>query len=146
MAMTNEPSAMRTHVEFRSAKFPSEDEDGEMNPGRWGARLAEYLIENLPRFGVKPVGSLLEDWGYRIPLVAEHFRISICCGNYPEYPDGFLCFLDPSTPTVRRLFRTIDTRADLATVAKALDALLHSDPDIYGIRWWSAEESAVPGR
>lgn len=117
-----------------------------MNPGRWGARLAEYLIEHLPRFGVKPVGRLMEDWGYRVPLVAEHFRMSICCGNYPEYEDGFLCFLDPSTPTVRRFFRTIDTREDLEKVAAGLDALLRADPDIYGVRWWSEEESRVPGR
>jgi hypothetical protein len=83
-----------------------------MNPGRWGSRLADYLEEHLPRFGVRPVGRLMEDWGYRVPLEAEHFPISICCGNYLEYDDGFLCFFDPSTPTIRRWFRTIDTRAD----------------------------------
>lgn len=137
---------MRTHVEFRSAKFPSEEKDGEMNPGRWGRRLASYLEENLPRFGVRPVGSLMEDWGYRVPLEAERFPISICCGNYEDYEDGFLCFLDPSTPTVRRWFRTIDTTVDLERVAKALDELLRSDPGIYGVRWWSAEESRVPQR
>ena len=137
---------MRTHVEFRSAKFPSEEEDGEFNPGRWGIRLAEYLVENLPRYGVRPVGILNEDWGYLVPLEAERFPIAIGCGNYLEYPDGFLCFLKPDTPTVRRWFRTIDTRADLERVAAGLDALLRSDPDIYGVRWWAPEESRHPGR
>lgn len=132
---------MRTHVEFRSAKFPSDEPGGEMNAGRWGRRLAEYLERNLPRHGVRPVGAIMEDWGYLVPLEAEHFPISIACGNYQEYPDGFLCFLKPSTPTIRRWFRTIDTRADLEKVAAALDAVLRSDPDIYGIRWWSEDES-----
>jgi hypothetical protein len=108
--------------------------------------LADYLEENLPRFGLRSVGRLMEDWGYRVPLEAERFPISICCGNYLEYDDGFLCFLDPSTPTVRRWFRTIDTRADLEHVAAALDALLRSDPGIYGVRWWTEEESRYPGR
>lgn len=136
---------MRTHVEFRSAKFPSEDEAGEVNPGRWGIRLAEYLEANLPRYGVKPVGILTEDWGYLVPLEAERFPIAIACGNYQEYPDGFLCFLKPSTPTVRRWFRTLDTTQDLARVADALDALLTDDPDIYGVRWWTPDESRFPG-
>jgi hypothetical protein len=136
---------MRTHVEFRSAKFPSEHPNGEVNEGRWGNRLAEYLEANLPRYGVKPVGILTEDWGYLVPLEAEHFPISIACGNYQEYPDGFLCFLKPSTPTIRRWFRTIDTTQDLAKVADALDALLTSDPDIYGVRWWSPDEGRYPG-
>lgn len=132
-------------MEFRSVEFPSYDEDGEMNPGRWGRRLAEYLEEHLPRFGVQPVGSFMEDWGYVVPLVTERFPISIGCGNYLEYPDGFLCFLKPNTPTVRRWFRTIDTRADLERVAAALDGLLRSNPGIYGVRWRSEEESRVPG-
>jgi hypothetical protein len=83
----------------------------------------------------------MEDWGYLVPLEAERFPISIACGNYPEYPDGFLCFLKPSTPRIRRWFRTIDTTADLERVAAALDALLRSDADIYGVRWWSEEDS-----
>src|SRR5262245_12650693 len=71
---------MRTHVEFRSAKFPPDNPNGEMNEGRWGRKLAYWLQDNLPKHGVEPVGLLLEDWGYLVPLVAEHFEISIACG------------------------------------------------------------------
>ena len=39
---------MKTQVEFRSAKFPPyEGEQEEINPGLWGKRLAEYLIQQL---------------------------------------------------------------------------------------------------
>lgn len=37
---------MKTHVEFRSDKFSAyEGEEEEINPGIWGKRLVEYLIE-----------------------------------------------------------------------------------------------------
>jgi hypothetical protein len=36
---------IRTHVEFRSNKFPPyEGEEEQINPGLWGKRLAEYKI------------------------------------------------------------------------------------------------------
>ena len=41
-------SAMKTQVEFRSNKFPSyEGEEEQINPGLWGKRLAEYLVQKL---------------------------------------------------------------------------------------------------
>ncbi len=39
---------MKTQVEFRSNKFPSyEGEEEQINPGLWGKRLAEYLVQKL---------------------------------------------------------------------------------------------------
>jgi hypothetical protein len=136
---------MRTHVEFRSDKFPSDDPEGEMNPGRYGRRLAEFLEEQLPTHGIQTVGTNMEDWGYLIEIDNKRFPIWIACGNYEEYPDGFLCFLKPSKPTIRKMFRTIDTTADLERVAAALDRILRSDAGIRDVRWWTEEESRVPG-
>ncbi|HEX6813991.1 MAG TPA: hypothetical protein VF384_20375, partial [Planctomycetota bacterium] len=74
--------------------------------------------------------------------------IWIGCGNYEEYPhgDGFLCFIHPDKPAIRRLFRKIDTTADVGRVANALEKVLRGDPEIRDVRWWSEEESQVPGR
>jgi hypothetical protein len=37
---------MRTHVEFISTDFPSyENEEEQINPGRFGKRLADFLAE-----------------------------------------------------------------------------------------------------
>jgi len=37
---------MKTQVEFRSSKFPPyEGEQEQINPGLWGKRLAEYLVQ-----------------------------------------------------------------------------------------------------
>lgn len=39
---------MKTQVEFRSFKFPPyEGEEYQINPGLWGKRLAEYLVQRL---------------------------------------------------------------------------------------------------
>jgi hypothetical protein len=44
---------MKTQVEFRSAKFPPYDNEQEqINPGLWGKRLAEYLVEKLAAKGI----------------------------------------------------------------------------------------------
>jgi hypothetical protein len=66
---------MLTHVEFRSSAFPPYDsESQDINPGRFGTRLAEYLSAELRKRGEK-VGD----------------------------PDGFLCFIEPHTEYVRKL-------------------------------------------
>jgi len=39
---------MKTQVEFKSSKFPPYDgEEDQINPGLWGRKLAEYLVEKL---------------------------------------------------------------------------------------------------
>ena len=88
---------MRTHLEFRSAAFPAcPGEEEEINPGRWGKRLAEYLISELPKRGFEVARANPEDWGWRIDLRHDAFPLWIGCGNYEEYADGFLCFIEPS--------------------------------------------------
>ncbi len=133
---------MRTHVEFRSAKFPPCDgEDELVNPGLYGKRLAEYLSARLRERGIETGDNYPEDWGWEVPLKGERFRMWLGCGHYQEYDDGFLCFIEPHKPFVRRLFSRIDTRAAVDRVAAALDESLHSDPEIRNVRWWSEDES-----
>jgi hypothetical protein len=73
----------------------------EINPGRFGKRLAEYLSAELGRRGER-VGELFaEDWGWVVPIENVGFDLWIGVGNYEEYPDGFLCFIEPHTEHVR---------------------------------------------
>ena len=45
---------MKMQVEFRSSKFPPyEGEEEQINPGLWGKRLAEYLVQKLSEKGIK---------------------------------------------------------------------------------------------
>jgi hypothetical protein len=122
---------MKTQVEFRSSKFPPyEGEEEEINPGLWGRRLAEYLVDNLTAKGVEP-----EDWGYYIPLKNEAFRLGLGCGHQNGDDDEFLCFTDPDKPVIRKFLRTIDATPQLTKLTLALKEILESDPEIREIVW-----------
>jgi hypothetical protein len=135
---------MRTHVEFRTSKFPPYDgEDDEINPGLFGKRLAEYLQEELPKHGIATGQIWSEDWGWCVDLPDEPFSMWLGCGNYAEYDDGFLCFIEPSKPFVRHWFKKVDTRPAVERVAAVVDAVLTGDPELRDVRWWSEKESGA---
>ena len=85
---------MKTHVEFRSDKFPPyEGEEEEINPDLWGKRLGEYLKEKLQPEGIETEELIPEDWGWCLPIKNEAFSMWIGCGHYQEYLNGYLCFV-----------------------------------------------------
>jgi hypothetical protein len=132
---------MRTHVEFRSGAFPPQaGEDEQVNPGRWDKALADYVRAELTARGFPGGAPYAEDWGWAVPLENADFPLWVGCGNYEEHPDGFLCFVEPSKPTVRRLFRKVDTTARVEQVASALDAALRAHHDVRDLRWWGEGE------
>src|SRR5580765_3583085 len=87
---------MKTQVEFRSSKFPPyEGEEEQINPGLWGKRFAEYLVQKLAEKGIATEGMVAEDWGWYVPVRNEGFRLALCCGHQNGDDDEFLCFTDP---------------------------------------------------
>jgi predicted transposase YbfD/YdcC len=105
---------MKTHVEFRSDAFPACDgEEDEIKAGRYGRRVAEMLVTGLRQKGFDALAPIGEDWGWVVPIQNDGIRLWIGCGKYDEYPDdGFLCFIEPHQPRIRRwLFWTVDTSA-----------------------------------
>ena len=102
--------------------------------------MAEYLRAELTIRGEPGGAPYAEDWGWGVPLLNEDFPLWVGCGNYEEYPDGFLCFIEPSKPSIRKFFRKIDTTQRVAKVAEALDGALRAHPEIRNIRWWSEGE------
>jgi hypothetical protein len=127
---------MKTQVEFRSSKFPPyEGEEEQINPGLWGKRLAEYLVQKLAERGIVTEEMVAEDWGWYVPVRNEGFRLALCCGHQNGDDDEFLCFTDPSTPIVKKLFKKIDATAQLAHLTEALQQILASDPAIRDVVW-----------
>jgi hypothetical protein len=138
---------VRTHVQFQSAKFPSTNPDpdegfGENNPGIWGQRLAEYLRDQLRARGVKTGEPIAEDWGWRVPIEDAPFAMALCCANYTEVDEreGYLVFVTPDTPTIKRWFKKIDTRADIERVVGVLEKALSEDAEISRVQWFTADE------
>jgi hypothetical protein len=127
---------MKTQVEFRSKKFPPyEGEEEQINPGLWGKRLAEYLVQKLAEKGIRTDTIIAEDWGWYIPIPNEGFRLAICCGHQNGDADEFLCFTEPSTPVVKKFFKKIDATPQLTRITFALDQILSSDPEITNVVW-----------
>jgi len=135
-------SHMRTHVEFTSAAFPAyPGEEDQINPGRYGKRVAEYLASELPKagFAVRTIGA--EDWGWCVELENAAFPLWIGCGNYEERENAFLCFIEPSKPKIRKWLRSIETSSVVERLASALDAMLRGRADVTKIRWWAEDEA-----
>ena len=130
---------METHVEFRSDRFPPYDsEEYEVNPGRYGKRLAEFLQRGLSEKGFVADDLVAEDWGWIVPIKNEKFRLWIGCGNYDEYPDdGFLCFIEPHTATVRKFIRRIKVADRVRELRDAMDEILNAESGIRDKRWWT---------
>ncbi len=127
---------MNTQVTFRSSKFPPyEGEEEEINPGIWGKRLAEYFVEKLKGTGVEAEEIIGEDWGWYIPIKNEGFRLAICCGHQDGDEDEFLCFTDPATPIVKKLFRKTDATEQLSRLVAVMTKILASDPEIRNVDW-----------
>jgi hypothetical protein len=127
---------MKTQVAFRSKNFPPYNgEEEQINPGLWGKRLAEYLVDKLKHHGIETEEIIAEDWGWYIPIKNEGFRLAICCGHQDGDDDKFLCFTDPATPIIRKLFKKIDATHELTRIVKAMDNILSSDPGITDIKW-----------
>jgi hypothetical protein len=132
---------MKTHVEFRSDKFPPyEGEEEEINPGLWGKRLTEYLAQKLAERGVATGEIVLEDWGCYLPVKNEGFRLALCCGHQDGDDDEFLVFTEPGTPKIKKWFRTIDATPQLTALLEALRQILESHPDIQEIVWREVEK------
>lgn len=72
---------MKTQFEFRSSNFPPyEGEEERINPGLWGRRLAEYLVEKLEEKGIATEKMIAEDWGWYIPVQTKDFD-SACAAD-----------------------------------------------------------------
>jgi len=131
---------MKTQVTFRSMNFPPYDgEEDEINSGLWGKRLAEYLVDKLKPDGIETEEIIAEDWGWYIPIKSEGFRLAICCGHQNGDDDEFLCFTDPATPIIRKLFKKIDATNELKRIVDAMEKILSSDSGITDILWTKVE-------
>ena len=127
---------MKTQVEFRSGKFPPyEGEEDQINPGLWGKRLTEYLAERLVDRGFETGEMIPEDWGWYLPVRIGEAKLALCCGHQDGDDDEFVCFTDPSTPIVKKLFRQTDVTAELTQLTDAVREILATDPEIHDVVW-----------
>jgi hypothetical protein len=81
------------------------------------------LSEELPSQGFAALRMYAEDWGWRIDFENGDFPLWLGCGNYQQYKYGFLCFIEPSRPFVRRLLKKIPTTDTVERLAGAMQMI-----------------------
>ncbi len=127
---------MKTNIEFKSELFSAYDgEEDEINPGRYGKRLAEYIHKEIQNFGVDVNDIYSEDWGWVVPVKHDEFSVWIGCGNYEEYENGFFVFVEPSKPVIRKWFRKIDTTGVVSKVKESIEKVLKANDGIVDVCW-----------
>jgi hypothetical protein len=89
----------------------------------------------LADFNIVTDDPIMADWGWYIPIRNDGFRLALCCGHQDGDDDQFVCFTDPTTSTVKKLFRKIDVTAQLERLTDALHEVHAADPDIYDLVW-----------
>jgi hypothetical protein len=144
--MNTKDEEMKTQVSFRSGKFPPYDgEQEQINPGLWGRRLVEYLVEKLKASGIEAGEPVAEDWGWLLPIPGGPVPMALCCGHQDGDDDEFLVFTEPSTPVVRKLFRKVDVSEPLGRLVSALEKILASDPGIHDVQWTDVGKKGATG-
>jgi len=137
--------SMRSQVEFVSTDFPPyPDEEHELNPGRYGIRLAELLAQELPAHGFPVESVTVEQWGVRVGLQNADYPLWVGCGNYEAHENGFLCFIEPAKPYVRKWFRKLPNAPTVERLATAIESILQGSGKVSQLRWWSGNELRRP--
>ena len=145
---------MNTHVEFKSNAFPKYENEGEetLNANRWGKRLAEFVRDNLPSYGVATKNIICEDWGWLVNTTNNEFPVWIGCGpvdvfsedeaespttskgDNPEMTE-FCLFVTAEPSFFKRLFKGIDTAPAVSTVVAALEKMTTDRDEFQEIVW-----------
>lgn len=130
---------MRTHLEFTAARFGGADATpNSVNEGIFGAELAEFLSEAFQAKGLR--GAVIEeDWGWMVELKSDPFPVWLGCASYGE-DDGWLVFIEPSKPEIRKWLKKIDTRTEVEAVAQDLEQILVNAGATHLV-WWSDADS-----
>ena len=129
---------MRSHVEFRSEALLNADApNGEVR----GESVARFLAHELSQHGYEIMKVGPEDWGWQVSLKSAAFPLWIGCGHYEEYHHGYLCFIEPSKPYVRRWLKRIATSEATEPLATAIEQVLCASSAVSNIRWWTDAET-----
>lgn len=124
---------METYVEFRSTSFSSLEQ------------LVDVLTNRLTQQGVSVLQPGEEDWGWMIPVANREFSLWIGCGKYEEYDDGYLCFIEPNKPLVRKFFfKKISTEKSVNFVRASLDCILQEGSEFKDVKWWTGDDFNNP--
>jgi hypothetical protein len=133
--------ALLRSVTFESTRFESVTlPPGAVNPNCFGQDVAAWLQSSLPA-ALEPGAPVAEDygWGVWTRVGDDPYWIAIGLMDEPEGEPARTWLVTAAYDPGFNLWRRLVHRprpADLDRVCGAIDAALHGDPTIRGVRWW----------
>lgn len=112
---------MLKDIIIKSNIFPSyPDEEDDINPGRFGKKLAEFVKQSLEKDKIKVADIYPTDYAYELRLDQFKFPVYIIVGNIDGETDQFICAIEPNKEFIRKLFKKISTKETLFPIYNSI--------------------------
>jgi len=113
---------------FETTRFENAPEvEEEVNPGRFGESLAEWLAGGLRRRGWDVRDVFWEDWGWVVSVHRGSKRFFVDCGNEDGSVVRWGVFPKARVGLLRRLFSRSPTTPDLAELDDDIGDIISAD-------------------
>lgn len=122
---------MLKDIIIKSSLFPSyPNEEDDINPGRFGKKLAEFVKQNLEKDGIQVADIYPTDYAYELRLDQFKFSVFVIIGNIDGETDQFICAVEPNKEFVRKLFKKIPTKDTLTPIYNSILKSFQDHPEI----------------
>ncbi|TYA84424.1 hypothetical protein [Seonamhaeicola marinus] len=122
---------METEIYIKSELFPAyPGEEEEINPGRFGKRLAEFIKELLIKENIEVADLYSTDYSYELRLDQFKFSVYISTGNIDEEKNEFLISISPKKEFKRKLFKKIPTKETVTKIYNVIKKGILNNPEI----------------
>ena len=122
---------MNTEISIQSKLFPSyPNEEDDMNPGRFGKKLGEYIQHVLEKEHIQVADLYPTDYSYEIRIDQFEFSIYVQAGNVDGETEEFIVFVEPTKPFIRKWFKKIPTKERVQSIYNILLEDFQSNSEI----------------
>ncbi len=122
---------METELYIKSELFPSyPGEENDINPGRFGKRLAEFTKSLLIEKKIDVADLYSTDYSYELRLDQFKFSVYISTGNIDGEKNEFLISISPKEEFKRKLFKKISTKETINKIYSIIKQGIVDNPKI----------------
>ena len=113
---------MKTEFYIKSDLFQAyPEEENEINPGRFGKRLAEFIKDILEKDNIEVADLYATDYSFELRLDQFEFSVYITTGNIDGKENEFLISISPKGEFKRKLFKKIPTKETISKVYETIE-------------------------
>ena len=122
---------METEIYIKSELFPPyPGEEDDINPGRFGKKLAEFTKSLLLKENIEVADLYSTDYSYELRLDQYKFNVYISTGNIDGEKNEFLISINPKEEFKRKLFKKISTKETISEIYGIIKKGIVDNPEI----------------